>query len=235
MSTVSCFIFARGGSKGIKDKNLAKVGGRTLVEHSVRIAQQNTRISEVFVSSDSVQILAHARALGARSISRPFELATDSSPEIDSWKHALDFSENTLGQNMDCFLSLPPTSPLRKDTDISRLLDKYDEGVADLVVCVTKSHRSPYFNICSVNDDGCLSIFASQGDVKVRRQDAPLTFDLTTVGYAVRPDYLKNASHLFEGTVSYIEVDRLSAVDIDDLEDLEYARYLYERRGISYD
>ena len=235
MSTVSCFIFARGGSKSIKNKNLAKVGEQTLVERSIRIAQQNNRVSKVFVSSDSVQILAHAQELGARSISRPLELATDYSPEINSWKHALDFSENTLGQNMDCFLSLPPTSPLRKITDISRLLDKYEEGVADLVVCVTKSLRSPYFNICSVNDNGYLSVFASQDDVKFRRQDVPLTFDLTTVGYAVRPDYLKNASYLFEGTVSYIEVDRLSAVDIDDPEDLEYARYLYDRGGMSYD
>jgi len=235
MPAVSCFIFARGGSKGIKGKNLAKVGEKTLVGHSISVGMLSDRISEVFVSSDSLQILSHARALGARLISRPSELATDDSPELDSWKHALDFTENTLGQNMDCFLSLPPTSPLRKGTDISRLLDKFDEGGSDLVVCVTKSHRSPYFNICSVDDGGHLSIFASQDGVKVRRQDTPLTFDLTTVGYAVRPNYLKNTSHLFEGTVSYIEVDRFSAVDIDDPEDLEYARYLYNQREMSND
>ena len=62
------FIFARAGSKGLKNKNLFKIGGKPLIAHSIEAAQNNKKIHKVFVSSDSKEIKNVSRDYGAEII-----------------------------------------------------------------------------------------------------------------------------------------------------------------------
>ena len=106
------FIFARGGSKGLKGKNIKKLCDKPLLAHSIDIAKSIDEISKVFVSTEDEDIQKVATEYGANVIIRPKVLATDTSPEIDSWKHAINYLTD-LGDSFDRFISLPTTSPLR--------------------------------------------------------------------------------------------------------------------------
>ena len=60
-----------------------------------------------------------------------------------------------------------------------------------------------------------------------RRQDSPKCFDLTTVCYVFKPEYiLKIKNNLFKGNSGYIEIPKIRAIDIDDREDYEIAKFL---------
>ena len=139
------FIFARGGSKGIPRKNLLKINGLSLVEHSINVGLKVDSINQVYVSTEDSEIASISRKAGAEIIDRPLHLAADNSPEWLSWKHAVNYVLEKEGA-FDNFISLPPTSPLRSVGDVQKCLDKLNKG-NDIVISITKSRRNPWFNM----------------------------------------------------------------------------------------
>lgn len=110
---IFAFIFARGGSKGIKRKNLKKLNGKPLIYYSINIAKQLDIFKKIFVCTDSDEIINYSKKLKVEVIKRPKYLATDNSPEFLSWKYAIQYlKKNNIF--FDTFVSLPATSPLRK-------------------------------------------------------------------------------------------------------------------------
>ena len=103
MKTFS-FIFARGGSKGIKNKNIKSFCGKPLIEYSIKVAKEIDRIDECFVSTDSSKIAKISKELGAQIILRPSQLAEDSSSEWLAWQHAIK-TVNKLFSEFDVFVS----------------------------------------------------------------------------------------------------------------------------------
>lgn len=227
MSTAA-FVFARGGSKGLPGKNIRNLGGLPLLAHSIRIAGQVSRVSSVWVSTDSADIAAVARGEGARVIDRPAELATDTASEWLAWQHAISHVRE-LRERLDVFLSLPATSPLRAVEDVDRCLDALDEST-DVVITVTAAARSPYFNMVTRDASGRSEVVLSNAGFH-RRQDAPEVFDMTTVAYVTRPDYVLSTRGLFEGRVRSVIVPKERAIDIDDGVDFALAEALYQGRS----
>lgn len=220
------FVFARAGSKRLKNKNLLDLGGKPLVQHSIDFALNSDFIDRVFVSSDSEEILEIAKKRGAETIHRPPELATDESPEIESWKHAVDFVTSRFG-DFDTFLSLPPTSPLRRVEVVMSVIEALKPGV-DYSVSITKSSHSPWFSIVTRNSDGLVRPMIEPDKPLYRHQDAPDSYDLTAVAFATTPAYIRKVNHLWEGVVSGVEVPRETSIDIDDGIDFEVARALID-------
>ena len=221
------FIFARGGSKGLKGKNIKKLCDKPLLAHSIDIAKSIDEISKVFVSTEDEDIQKVAIEYGANVIIRPKVLATDTSPEIDSWKHAINYLTD-LGDSFDRFISLPTTSPLRTKDDVERAMDSLAES-SDIVVTVSESHRNPFFNLMKFNGDGYLETFSKDKLVQ-RRQDAPKCYDLTTVAYVTRPEYILKNSNMFDGNVSAVNVPFERAIDIDTEVDFYIAEALMKRK-----
>tara|TARA_B100000035_G_scaffold73922_1_gene61219 strand:+ start:2816 stop:3520 length:705 start_codon:yes stop_codon:yes gene_type:complete len=220
------FIFARGGSKGLKNKNLFKIGGKPLIAHSIEAAQNNKKIQKVFVSSDSKEIKNVSRAYGAEIIDRPKNLALDKTPEWLAWQHSVKYLKKK-NEDFDVFLSLPTTSPLRSQSDINNLLKAFIKNV-DVVISVTPSYRNPAFNMVRINKNGLTNLIEKTKKVS-RRQDAPKYFDITTVGYVTRPHFILTKNNLFSGKVKSIIVPKERSIDIDDLTDARIAEFLYER------
>lgn len=217
------FVFARGGSKGLPRKNLMPLGGIPLVARSIIVAQAIERVSKIFVSTDDSEIKKVANEYGALVIDRPDELCSDNSPELLSWKHAVETIE-AEGDNFDVFLSLPATSPLRGEEDVNNALDSLDDET-DVVLTVTEAARSPYFNMVERSETGDTKIaIASAG--YARRQDVPPMFDITTVAYVARKDFVKQNTKLFYGKVKSVIVPKHRAVDIDDIYDFKLAEAL---------
>tara|TARA_B100000795_G_scaffold255993_1_gene228088 strand:- start:3746 stop:4447 length:702 start_codon:yes stop_codon:yes gene_type:complete len=223
------FIFARGGSKGIEKKNIKSFGGKPLIAHSILQALKSEAFDRVFVSTEDKEIAKIASSYGADIIIRPDYLADDDSPEWLAWKHAIDYVEENYG-NFKRFVSLPATSPLRNSSDIINALDLLDANVsADLCLGICQSSKSPYFNMVIKNEQNFLELAHQTNDVINRRQDAPSIFDITTVVYAARTDFIKENNNIFAGTVIGFEIPKERAVDIDDILDFQFAEFLYNK------
>lgn len=216
------FIFARGGSKGLPGKNLRPLAGKPLITYSIDIALAAPSISQVFVSTDDLSIAEVAKAAGATVIDRPYELATDTSPEWLSWRHAIDWVIANHG-SFDSFVSLPATSPLRIVADVESALGKLRECNADICISVTPANRSPYFNMVKPIANGLVALVNQPETEVARRQDAPEVFDITTVVYATTPEFVLQQYGIFSGKVTSITVPKERAVDIDDIYDFKLA------------
>ena len=142
---VFSFTFARGGSKGLKNKNIIELAGIPLVGHASLQARSISQIDKHFVSTDSHEIAAIAKKYGAEVIIRPQELATDNAVEWHAWQHAVKYVMDKYG-DFDQFVSLPCTSPLRNNSDIVKCLKK-DVRPGQIVISYTDAHRNPWFNL----------------------------------------------------------------------------------------
>lgn len=216
------FIFARGGSKGLPGKNIKSLNGKPLLQYSIETAKKVEQIHDVFVSTDCDNIAAVAIKHGAKVINRPAELATDTSPEWLSWRHAIDYVTAKYG-SFDTFVSLPATSPLRNETDVISALQKLREKNADICISVTPANRSPYFNMVKILEDETVEIAITPNGIVSRRQDAPEVFDITTVVYAASVKFIQDQTSLFSGKVVATVVPKIRAVDIDDIYDFMFA------------
>lgn len=225
-------IFARGGSKGVPRKNIRPLAGKPLIAYAMECAKAVPRIDKVIVSTDDEEIAVVAKQYGAEvPFMRPVELAQDKSPELLAWKHAVETMEKQLGRPVDVLVSVPTTSPLRAPQDVEACLRMLLDSDADIVITVTEAHRSPYFNMVTLDADQNAKLAISPaGGVVVRRQDAPIVYDMTTVAYAARGAYIKSTSAVLAGKVKAVVVSKERALDIDTLLDFEIAEFLMSKQ-----
>ncbi|EAS44602.1 acylneuraminate cytidylyltransferase family protein [Photobacterium profundum] len=221
------FIFARGGSKGLPGKNIKPLAGKPLLQYSVDTALASPSINKVFVSTDDTDIAKVAIESGAVLIERPAELASDTSPEWLSWRHAIEWVQQHYGE-FDGFISLPATSPLRGVIDVEAAIKQRIKVDADMCISVTPASRSPYFNMVKITQGDLVSLVNEPESDVTRRQDAPEVFDITTVVYATTPQFVLNHYGLFSGKVTSIEVPKARAVDIDDIYDFRLAEAILQ-------
>ena len=230
------FIFARGGSQGLPNKNILPFCGKPLIGWSIEHALQVDGIDRVIVSTDSEEIASIAKQFGAEvPFLRPSELASDTSPEIHSWKHALNFLVNREGKIPESMVSIPATAPLRKVADIERCIGEYEGGSADVVLTIVESGRNPFFNMVQPTVDGTFELVGSDTSKICRRQDAPAVFDVATVAYVANTSFILNAESLFSGRVSAVKISREHALDIDTALDFRIAELLMRDRLIQND
>ncbi len=114
------------------------------------------------------------------------------------------------------------------DKCINSLINSHD---TDIVITITKSARNPFFNMVTLDDKGFAKLILENNYQIVRRQDAPPTFDITTVAYAARPSFIMQANGIFEGIVKTVEIPPERSLDIDTLYDFEVAEALIKHRS----
>lgn len=221
------FIFARGGSKGLPKKNVKLLAGKPLIQYSIDTAKEVDSIEKVFVSTEDKEIAEIAMKAGAEVIARPEELASDTSPEWLSWKHAIGWVGEKYGE-FDNFISLPATSPLRSSEDVKAAIKQKNKVKSDICISVTEASRSPYFNMITLSEDGIASLVCKPEAGIARRQDAPVVYDISTVVYVASPSFIVNSGGLFEGVVTTVEIPKERAVDIDDIFDFKLAELILE-------
>ena len=77
------------------------------------------------------------------------------------------------------------------------------------------------------NPDGTVSlVIPPAGGPVFRRQDVPMVYDMSTVAYVVRPEFVMRESGLFSGIVRHVHVPVERALDIDTLLDFRIAEAL---------
>src|SRR5689334_18149834 len=127
-----CTICARGGSQGVKNKNLAMLRGKPLIAHTILQAKKSGLFALIAVSSDSPKILQAAKKWGADLlVNRPAEMATSTAAKLPVIQHAVQEAERLAAQSFDIVMDLDVTSPLRMVTDLHQsfdLLIKHNEA-----------------------------------------------------------------------------------------------------------
>ena len=120
-------IPARSGSKGIKDKNLANLGGYPLLSFSIALAKLTKGIEKVVVSTDSDEYAKVARKYGAEvPFIRPKNLSQDDSTDYDFMSHAIDWFDKNSNDTPEFWVHLRPTTPLREVSIVKKAMDLID-------------------------------------------------------------------------------------------------------------
>ena len=224
------YIFARGGSKGVPRKNIRPLAGRPLIAWSIDALRGSKYIDRVIVSTDDGEIADVSLKYGAEvPFMRPAALAADDAPELLAWRHALDEAERT-GTLPALMVCAPATSPLRLPGDIDAAVEMQVATNADQIISVTPAARSPYFNMVTRDEAGRSRLFAEPPEKIARRQDAPPVFDMTTVVYVSKPEYVRSGKNFCEADIRSIIIPAERALDIDTELDFLFADFLMKRR-----
>ncbi|MGH1355455.1 MAG: cytidylyltransferase domain-containing protein [Thalassovita sp.] len=229
-------IGARKGSKGVPRKNFREICGKPLIDWSLDQLLEHPRVDAVVVSTDDEEIYEHAIAKGALKMGlRPAHLASDTAGKWQVWQHALEVSQDILGQPVTAFLDLDCTSPLRLMQDIDDALDLYFNDQPDMVMSCCDAHKNPYFNLVEPDETGALQVSKPLPGGVVARQQAPKVYEHAASTYVVAPDYLRRANSLYEGRVIPYVMPPERCADIDTPLDFRIVEFLMKDREIHHD
>lgn len=227
-----CTICARGGSKGVKNKNIRKLAGKPLIAYSLEQALESQLFDIVAVSSDSPEILAIAEKYGADfSIERPDALATDTSAKIPAIRHCVEEAENRVQHRFDVVVDLDATSPLRSTQDIRDCMALLDRKDCPNVITGTPARRSPYFNLVEVDENGVVRLSKELSASVVRRQDAPPCYDMNASIYVWKRDALFDAPNLFNEKTELFVMPEERSIDIDSELDFKIVEFIMRELG----
>lgn len=224
-------ICARGGSKGVKNKNLRMIAGRPLIAHTIQQILDSGLFEHIAISSDSDAILDAAGAAGADIlIKRPDELATDTAAKLPVIQHCFQQAEVITGKTFDHLIDLDATAPLRAVADIVAVADLLKQPNTTNVITAAPARRSPYFNLVECDENGVPSLSKSPKGSVVRRQDAPPCYDMNASIYGWTRVALFEQNTLFEpGTRLHVMPEERS-VDIDSELDFQFVDMLMNAR-----
>lgn len=227
-----CSICARGGSKGVKGKNLRDIMGKPVLAYSIEQALKSNLFDIVAVSSDSDEILEAAKAYGAHQlIKRPDELATDTAAKIPVIKHCAQEVEKNTGLTFDTFVDLDCTSPLRDIEDIVSVVEMIEKDDCQNVITGMHSRRSPYFNLVELSAAGYVGLSKKLEKGIVRRQDSPACFDMNASIYAWKRSSFFEMTTVFSDKTKLFVMPEERSIDIDSELDFQLVKLLLEKKN----
>jgi len=221
---ILAIIPARGGSKGIRRKNLQKLSGKPLIAHTIIAAKKTKSINKIIVSTDDKEIEKISKNNGAEvPFLRPKQISKDTSSTIEVIKHALKFLQENQSYVPDIIILLQPTSPLRTSQLITKTINTLKKSKATSVITVSKITKHPYAAYWLKND--FLKPFEKNFTKYSRRQEFPDLFFPTGAVYTFWYDTLKKFNSLHGPKIKPIVVHD-EDIDIDNLRDLFFAEMM---------
>lgn len=222
---ILAIVPARGGSKGIKNKNLKKIGKRSLVEITANILKKVKNIDCAMISTDSIKIAKEAQKFGLKFFKkRPSYLSGDRIGDAPVLKEALISAEKNMKTKFNIILMIQVTSPLRTAKNINDSIKKIINKKFDAVWTITKIEKKyNYLKQLKIKNDR-LSLCNKNGFKIVARQELDDTFIRNGTVYA----FSRNAvmkKNLIPKKTSYILL-KSKQISIDNKTDLKLARTL---------
>jgi len=208
-------IPARGGSKGIKDKNLYPIAGKPLIQYTIETAKGCKSLDRCIVSTDSEEIAKVATECGASvPFIRPKELATDTALAKDVIKHALNEAEKLDNDEYDYVIMLQPTSPIRVAQDVDDIVRKLVRTGCDSIISVVDVGANHPSRMYTIEDDKLISVM-HEPVVMGPRQELPAVFIRSGAVYACRKDILFRYDSMVGPDVRPFILSPLRHVNID--------------------
>ncbi len=222
-------IPARGGSKGIPDKNKKELGGKPLLQYTIEAALNSEMLDRVIFSSEDTELITLAKSLGVDvPFVRPVHLAEDSSGSLEVAQHALQFLSKK-GEEFDAVCLLQVTTPFRTSSDIDTALKKFmDEGNDSLISVQKVPHQYNPHWVFETSKNGSLKIATGDTHIIKRRQELPQAFIRDGAIYITKTEVLLKQNSFFGKSISYMETDPDRFVNIDTLADWDRAESIYK-------
>ena len=209
---------ARGGSKGLPGKNILAMCGKPLIAWTIEKALMSKYLDLVLVSTDSEEIARISRSYGASvPFLRPAELATDESSTYDAIRHALNHLSRNDGRTFDLTVLLEPTSPLREDDDVDRMLELLDARASDFDSIISVGVADSHPSICKRLVGQELKSFCPDLPVNSRRQDNEPAYFPFGVAYIAKTESLLSEGTFYTRRCTYFELKRYQNYEVDDL------------------
>lgn len=182
-------IPARGGSKGVKDKNIRCIAGQPLIHYAIEACKLSKKLSKFIVSTDSTIIKELVEKTGTQVIVRPPELSTDSSSVVDAALHALASIEGQ-GNLFDAIMLIQPTSPIRTGEDLDSAISLLESSPEiEGVISLTRVEDSHPARMYKLEENGVITSLSLQYE-NSRRQDLPPIYHRNGAIYLVRRNQL---------------------------------------------
>lgn len=223
---IVALIPARGGSKGIKNKNIIDLCGKPLISYTIQAALESKYIDKVIVSTDSQEIADVAIKYGAEvPFLRPGELASDTSKTIDAVMHAVGELEKRK-EEYDILILLQATQPLRTADDINSAIELFIKNKGQSLVSVSPVEDNPIL-IRTIDNLGRMNSILPMKST-CRRQDMPLYYRVNGCIYINLISELDLNTSFNDNKIPYI-MPKERSVDIDEIKDLLIAQYYISR------
>jgi CMP-N-acetylneuraminic acid synthetase len=221
---VCALVTARSGSKGIPDKNLKQIGNHSLLEWSIKSALKSSQVTEVFLSTDSVDYAKLGESFGAIvPFLRPTELASDTAVDLDVFKHFL----TKIKELPKAIVHIRPTTPLRNPQIISDAVIKFME-LKNEITSLRSVHEmsESAYKTFEVSDQGLLKSIASVADgdkANLPRQAFPKTYQANGYVDVLNPEFILKEHKLHGDKIFAFKTPVVT--EVDTLSDLEYLNW----------
>ncbi len=230
MSNVLCTICARGGSKGVKNKNITPLNGKPLIAYSIEQAKKSELFDHIVISTDHDGIAEIAVEYGGEVFfKRSAEMASDTAGKLDVIRDAFLKSEEFYSKQYDYLIDLDATAPLRSVEDIKNSFTQFLKNNNDNLITAMPSRRSPYFNLVEVDADGRVGLSKKLSDGVIRRQDAPKSYDMNASIYIWKRDVILNSNTIFMNNTGLYVMPEERSIDIDTPLDFEFVEFLMSK------
>ena len=212
---ISSIILARGGSKGILNKNKLDFCGKPLVSWTIeQCIESGIDKKDIFISSDSQDILNIGNEYGIGSILRTPEVSDDNATSELSWIYSIDYLQE-LGLNYDWIFAPQVTSPIREPSDIRNGLLMIESGEYDSLFAAQRTDQCPLWR---KGKDGLESIGYDYKNRK-RRQDNDIQYIENGSFYIFKPELIKKFNNRMYGNIGIVPMDKWKSFEIDSIED----------------
>lgn len=215
-------ISARGGSKGLPNKNIKPLFGKPLICYTI---EQSLRcFDRTVLSSDSTDILTIGRSYkDVEIVKRPQNLSTDDTPKLPVIRHAI----NELELKSEIIADIQPTSPLRKDESIHEAIKKLNEHIdSENVISISISDIHPEYNLVTTKNN-YLKLLKKPTKPITGRNKLSNHFYLNGSFFIWRYKHLMAEDNTVIRKKSlFVETPKLNSIDIDDIVDFKFAEFI---------
>ena len=231
---VLAIIPARGGSKGIKNKNITNLNGSSLISYSIKAALESKLISRVICSTDSEIIAEEAIKHGAEvPFLRPDQISQDNSSDIEYFNHALEWLKINESYKPKLLVQLRPTSPLRNLEMIDEAIQiMIEDGSYDSLRAISMPDHTPYkmWKLVKRNEmKPLLKLTGNKEPYNTNRQNLPEVYAQTGSIDITRPETLEKYKSMTGKKIYPFIMDERYFIDIDNIESLELAEIRMKR------
>ena len=230
-------ICGRGGSKGVKNKNIRPINNLPLITYSIKSAKEFSikHNADIALSTDSEVIIKVAAQHGLKTnYVRPADLANDVAGKVDVIRDLVEHEEKLRNKSYDFILDLDITSPLRTQQDLEDAFELLKTNPNSInLFSVSDANRNPYFNMVEATENGLCKL-VKDGSVFFSRQTSPKVFDINGSFYFYTKAFF-NAGHktVVTDKTMYFRMNHI-CFDIDEELDYKFMSYLIENNQLDF-
>jgi CMP-N,N'-diacetyllegionaminic acid synthase len=223
---------ARAGSKGLSKKNTKPLNGIPLILYALNYARKFVGDAQICVSTNDAEVIAVCNQNNYHCLfSRPEDLSNDGAGMSDVIRHALQYYEHQNHTKYENIVLLQPTSPFRKKEDLLAMMAEFSREEIDMICTVHESKGNPYFNLVEDTSDGLIQ--KSKSHSTVTRQSSPKVWMINGNLYILNANSINTTEITNFKRLKKHVIDIHYSVDIDNIDDWNYALFLLEKQLIN--